>query len=123
MATVFTLDCNLSVCNFAALKRVLAFILSLIILSQSFLACRDTAMHKDDGVAKYELLTASDHQNSAADACPPFCQCNCCAGFTINHTIEACTEPTIEHTSIIYGDLTEPLLSLSRPIWEPPQLS
>jgi hypothetical protein len=109
--------------TFALVKQVLALILSLVLLSQSFLPCMDGAVHIEGNEAKYEMAKAADTHGSAEDACPPFCQCNCCAGFTINHTVASYPELVINHAAATCGYLSGPPIQVALPIWQPPQLS
>lgn len=109
--------------TFAVVKRFLAFILSLVVLSQSFVACADVATHSDDNsLAKYETLKATQEHDNPEDACPPFCQCNCCAGFSTNHYIPFYSTLPLTYAEVKTEYPAAPLQHMSLPIWQPPQL-
>ena len=115
-------DFELYKITFARLKQVLAFILSIVVLSQSFIACADTGTHENSSQVLYELSNAADNHGSQEDECPPFCQCNCCAGFTVNHTIATYSNPFLTHVVVQCKHGAEPLITLALPIWQPPKL-
>ncbi|MDO6430377.1 hypothetical protein Q4E93_07260 [Flavitalea sp. BT771] len=102
--------------------KAFVFAMAFIVLIQSFMPCDDAfAMHDN---AKAAVSRAHNCPGTPQnDACSPFCQCACCAGFTIIfHSIppiapapQICTG----YTDFYLSDIRE----ISLPVWQPPQLA
>lgn len=99
--------------------------MAFMVLALSCMPCADGAFATSVGKAKAELVkkgTQEDDQDHN-DACSPFCQCACCAGFSFSYGVTTISSP------FFYGDksyifyLPENLLEISRAIWQPPKLS
>ncbi|MFT4661492.1 MAG: hypothetical protein ACI8XB_001769 [Patiriisocius sp.] len=65
--------------------RILAFILSLVVLSISLVPCTDglEAHSHEENIANLEHghdheHNDHDHSEESGDDCPPFCSCTCC---------------------------------------------
>ena len=57
--------------------KLFAYILVFVVLALTAIPCVD--IPKDNSVQKTELTTTtSDHHQSNADHCSPFCTCQCC---------------------------------------------
>lgn len=97
--------------------------MAFLVLALSLMPCADTDDAANDGNAKTEVAK-SNHQAGIPqqDDCSPFCQCSCCAGFCINHSIASVV------FTVSYGSKTEiaflpaGTLDIAFPIWQPPQL-
>ena len=110
-------------CTFATMRPV-AFILAIIVLALSCMPCTDGANAMGKRKATNDLAKSSNRQNNRdqSDSCSPFCQCACCAGFPINHTI-ANIQVVISDYIKEYSNFPDStLISISFPIWQPPQL-
>lgn len=109
---------------FATPMRFFAFIMTFIVLVVSLAPCRDLSCVPKDKKA-IAHFTINDHQShdDGSDECPPFCSCACCS-------VPGATKSDIISPSIISIDLTQnvsrytgELISVSLPIWQPPQLA
>ena len=79
----------------------------------------DTAMSK----VKTEFKKASHHQdNPKSDICSPFCQCACCAGFTISHFPSSFPVVSFTVNKQISSFLPSEVIDITLPVWQPPQL-
>ena len=106
--------------------KLLAFILSFIILGLSCLPCSDTKVFpKNDVSSSIEIVkTHSEHQSSHQDLCNPFCSCFCCG--TTSEIPKALSVVPIVHRYISsYEDTytSNFIQSVFLPVWQPPQLS
>lgn len=98
--------------------------MAFMVLALSCLPCADDAFSMSIGEAKTELVKRATQENDQDhnDTCSPFCQCACCAGFSLGHGVTSISTP------FFYGDksyifyLPENLLEISAPIWQPPKL-
>lgn len=98
--------------------------MSVLVVWLSCLPCGDFApasIATDDSsssVANDKNESSDEH----SDSCSPFCQCMCCAGFSISHSIASFSDAPVpqsrQYTSFMRTDLQE----IPLPIWEPPQL-
>ena len=103
--------------------KLFAFFLAIMVLLQSVTPCNDTALGWDNAKAKTELLQASHQQESSkSDVCSPFCQCACCAGFSINHFIASVSSIPVRTPKAQPADLPSETIDIVLPVWQPPQL-
>ena len=72
--------------------------------------------------AKTEVRSANLPGETHEDACSPFCQCSCCAGFSITHHADSLAALQLISTRAFCSYLPHNLTGISLPIWEPPQL-
>ncbi len=85
--------------------------------------CADKDNVMNSVKAKVQLTkAASQQENPQQDACSPFCQCNCCAGFSVNHTIAAVTIIPSFESNALSCFLPSAVRELALPVWQPPQL-
>lgn len=99
-----------------------AFLIAVIVLALSFVPCADTST---TGNTKANILITKStlpQDNPLKDECTPFCQCTCCAGFSVNHFIASITilPPNQSITKTAY--LPAHVIEIAFPIWQPPQL-
>lgn len=84
--------------------------------------CKDaSAAHNKS--ATYQLAKESKQSIPFTDNCSPFCQCNCCAGFSVNYSVAYITVipmPFISKPQAAY--LPSSALEVALAIWQPPQL-
>jgi len=101
--------------------KFFAFIMAFLVLALSIMPCAD----KDNAInaGKTEITKASNHQGDLQqDNCSPFCQCACCAGFSINHFIASITITESYKNKKQAVFLPADILDIALPIWQPPQL-
>lgn len=107
--------------------RILAFILAITVMALSLMPCADLD----------ELRIAEQHRQEAMhqapcghdadplrDLCSPFCHCSCCASFTVpQSTIRIPSPSYVQPAPVVFtGYRLQRLLSISLPVWQPPQL-
>ena len=103
--------------------KIFAAIMALIVLALSVMPCGDKASAFNHGKIKLELTASSHHNNPQTDNCSPFCQCNCCAGFSIKHSFPSITNISHSYSSKPKATyLLSPASEVALPIWQPPQL-
>ncbi|HEX2848505.1 MAG TPA: DUF6660 family protein [Chitinophagaceae bacterium] len=103
--------------------KLFAFIMSLVVVIVSLAPCRDMATGSKAGKANVQVLKDDQHAHEdGSDDCPPFCSCSCCS-------VQGCLKPffnTLEcvspEASPYSSYYTGALISISLPIWQPPQL-
>lgn len=103
--------------------KFFAFLMAIMVLALSVMPCADDANAMNNRKAKTELIKSSHQQdNPKSDECSPFCQCSCCAGFSVNHFVaEIATIPKYESNSAS-SFLPANVREVALPIWQPPQL-
>ena len=102
--------------------KFFAFIMAIIVFALSVMPCKDAAgiSYKN---AKIEISQTTNSQNVPFnDACSPFCQCSCCAGFTINHSANYATVPPVNVINPSDSFLPFSIIKVALPVWQPPQL-
>lgn len=101
--------------------KIVAFLLAVLILALSVLPCTDkNSLGKS---AKASIVKATHPQDNADDDCSPFCQCSCCANFSIhNQPSTSLAVPFPFQGAKAAGYLSSHLYSVSLPVWQPPQL-
>lgn len=108
--------------NFAAVKKILAFIMASLVLSLSMVPCADGSPFSGKEDLKYEISKSTSHDENHVDGCSPFCICTCCAGFSVTHTSTVLTVVTFPYQTIHSSFIEARTHSISFPIWQPPQL-
>jgi hypothetical protein len=105
--------------------KFFAFIMAFLVLVLNCLPCADGAIAIQHEKLKAEFTTAqsSSQESDHNDACSPFCQCSCCATFSINHVIAAIPGPHIFASTLTFSYLPATAVEISLPVWQPPQLS
>ncbi|TWI82627.1 DUF6660 family protein [Chitinophaga japonensis] len=102
--------------------KFLAFIMAIIVLALSCMPCADAASAMMARKAKTEITKTPVQQHPDTDTCSPFCQCTCCAGFTLNYGFYTLITPA-NFTSSLYSDNRQSgIIEISLPVWQPPQL-
>ncbi|HEX5152847.1 MAG TPA: DUF6660 family protein [Parafilimonas sp.] len=103
--------------------KIFAFIMAFLVLALSIMPCADIGMSANEGNAKTQIKESNQQkENPQQDDCSPFCQCNCCAGFSVNHFIASIQAVTIYSEPSRTAHLPCELIEISLPIWQPPQL-
>jgi len=102
----------------------MGYILAFLVLALSCLPCADSVASTKPEKAKVEIIQATDQsEDDHGDACSPFCQCACCASFSINHSIATIfcdiNYPLSSYCSFLPPDTIE----ISLPIWQPPRVA
>lgn len=103
--------------------KIIAFIMALLVLALGVMPCADDANATNSNKAKSELAKSTHQTDSPQnEACSPFCQCSCCAGFTINHFVATITVIPQYSSNPISSFLPANVREVALPIWQPPQL-
>lgn len=102
--------------------KLIAIILSLLILTLSIKPCSDRNNAEDEH--KKEMIAEQNHQNDSDDTCSITCICNCC-GIAITHQPIQTFELGIDNA--ISTEILSIYQSIYRfdyhcNIWQPPQL-
>jgi hypothetical protein len=100
--------------------KMFAFAMAIIVLVLSIMPCAD-AKAVTKGI-KTELKQDRLGGDSHNDNCSPFCQCACCAGFSINHKVPGFTSITAFVSKPKSPYLPSNIFKIALPIWQPPQL-
>ena len=101
--------------------RLSGFILAIMILTLSLLPCADNEISLREK-NRIELSTLpSNHDNDHKDACSPLCHCYCCSLFSIDLTLGYNNFLSFDSNNIS-SFLSEDLISISLPIWQPPKI-
>lgn len=103
--------------------KIFAFIMGIIILIMSCIPCKDAPVYMKSKNTQNTFSLAVNHTHEeAGDDCSPLCSCACCSAHscpqsfynTVGHTPAI----SLTHASVYTGSL----ISVSLPIWQPPQL-
>jgi hypothetical protein len=100
--------------------KIFTFIMAFIVIALSCMPCADAGAVQV--AAKMEVKKSHTPEKNHNDACTPFCQCACCAGFSINHFIAKISSPHIIQSSEYSSEFLSSTFTISLPIWQPPQL-
>lgn len=97
--------------------------MAFLVLALSMMPCADKEAAVTKATKSIETVKALHHQGCPLnDACSPFCQCSCCAGFSINHSIVAIPVLNVQQAIPITKYFKSGITTLALPIWQPPQL-
>ena len=102
--------------------KVIAFIISFIILCLSVKPCGDGSNIENEHM--HETDTAHNHQNDSEDSCPFSCSCSCCGiAITYSSILVFSIKKTIQISRVVFSEYSTNYVSnyLSK-IWQPPQL-
>jgi hypothetical protein len=103
--------------------KFFAFIMSIIVLALSCMPCMDEASAMKNEKAKIEISKPGTEQTTDHnDSCSPFCTCDCCAGFSINHSMTSFSILDLTSSNIYSSFLPSHLIRVSLPIWQPPRV-
>jgi hypothetical protein len=100
--------------------RIFAFLMAILIVFLNAVPCADAAPLNNKAtteIAKH----ANETSNPFNDACSPFCQCSCCAGFSINYHPAGITLATVAMEKSASTYITPSILEVSNAIWQPPR--
>lgn len=108
-----------------ATMKYLTFIMAFLILGLSCLPCADNAYTMNAGKAKSEMIKKASTENETDhnDDCSPFCNCTCCAGFSINHSIASISSIVVFSSNRFSSYLPANISEVSFPVWQPPKIS
>jgi len=103
--------------------KFFALIMAILVLALSVMPCADNEALQGKEGAKTELSKTTKQQNyPIQDDCSPFCQCSCCAGFSINHLVASVATELYISGNPTSSFLPSEVINVSLPIWQPPQL-
>lgn len=96
-----------------------------MILALSVLPCGDAkamAINVKEQITRDSHNAADDHEDNHQDNCSPLCICSCCSVASVfNPLISVEVNPIENHISHA-SRYSGALISISLPIWQPPQL-
>ncbi|HTI08820.1 MAG TPA: DUF6660 family protein [Puia sp.] len=104
--------------------RFSAFLLSLLVLTQTCVPCRDHTALTAFGPKAQQWQDASHTKGQAdCDDCSPFCSCSCCASVSLAvHIPQVGTqvpEPVARHYSFYHSS---PYSTDRSAVWQPPRI-
>ncbi|WP_143774322.1 DUF6660 family protein [Niastella vici] len=105
--------------------KFFAFIMAVIVLMQSWMPCADDAA-VSTGAKANTIISKSPAQQKDKnhnDNCSPFCQCACCAGFSINHSFASVSALEVICSQHFTSYLPINIIEIALPVWQPPQLA
>lgn len=103
--------------------RVVAFVMSVLILYMATLPCTDRG-HSRIGAKQCLVSEAGDHTQRQADHCTPFCVCSCCATLVIVQSPYHTNPLAPQMSKKTYTHYVNPLnMEVANTIWQPPQAS
>lgn len=94
----------------------------MLIMFLNAVPCADDAPLSNNAkteIAKHD----SEKGNPFNDACSPFCQCSCCAGFSINYQPAVITVAIVAFDKPASAYITPSILEVSNAIWQPPRFN
>jgi hypothetical protein len=103
--------------------KLFAYIMTLVIFAVSFAPCKDLygGSAHDQATARIILDDHHEHEDGSDD-CPPFCACSCCAAYGYPKPTISTPQGVPVFVSSHAAHYTGSLISVSLPIWQPPQL-
>ncbi|MCG2616154.1 hypothetical protein LZZ85_17790 [Terrimonas sp. NA20] len=97
--------------------------MTMIIFAVSLAPCKDLSAGLKDSKAKTQLVQDDHHEHEdGSDDCPPFCACSCCAAYGYPKSYTGSLQATLSFAPAYADRYTGALISISLPIWQPPQL-
>lgn len=103
--------------------KILALIMAFLVLALSVMPCADSqVLAGKEGTTTELTKTGKQQNNPIQDDCSPFCQCSCCAGFSINHFVASVTTVQYLSDNPTNDFLPSEVIEVSLPIWQPPQI-
>ncbi|RYY49997.1 MAG: hypothetical protein EOO06_05325 [Chitinophagaceae bacterium] len=108
---------------FAPEMKIFAFFIAILVLVLSVMPCADGASAmQGKKVTVVTLKKDVSNNETGDDNCSPFCQCACCAGFSISHPITSVEFVLTHSTSRFFPFSSNYVTGIALPIWQPPQL-
>ena len=102
--------------------KFFAFIMAIMVLVLSSMPCTDI-FALNNGKATMEITKSPASHGERSDACSPFCQCACCAGFSVYHSFNRFSIIEVMAINQHYSSyLPFEIIEVSLPVWQPPQL-
>lgn len=102
--------------------RVVAFIMSLLILYMATLPCTDRGNSPAAGTSQSLVAEAGNHTQRQADHCTPFCVCSCCATLVIVQSPYHSNPLAPLMSKKTYTHYVNPLnMEVANTIWQPPK--
>lgn len=98
------------------------FAIAVIVLIVSCIPCADAKALTGNKDSQVTAIKDPGHNNLHSDQCPPFCNCNCCCGFYIDHFVQTGFSPDIQYHQIYPAFSSTAMSNLEYSIWHPPAL-
>lgn len=95
-----------------------------LILIMSCTPCQDAPISMKAGKSQTTLALADDHDHQeAGDECSPLCTCACCSAHSDPQSFIIVAAHTADNSLSHSSFYTGSLISVSLPVWQPPQLA
>ncbi|MGE7775931.1 DUF6660 family protein [Chitinophaga sp. NPDC101104] len=102
--------------------RIIALILSIVILAFSTTTCSDELAGHVTESSGYQLADAGTEHHEHMDFCSPLCACGCCAASVIlpmGYLIPVQSD----HSAFHYSEMPAGIITdVSPAVWQPPQV-
>lgn len=96
--------------------------MAVMVLVLSVMPCADGASAtKGSKTTVVAMKTDNSGGETGDDNCSPFCQCACCAGFSISHPV-ANLEFAVIHSTLHFSFFSSTnVAGIALPVWQPPK--
>ena len=102
--------------------RIIALILSIVILAFSTTTCSDELTVKVPDGSSFTLADAGTEHHEHVDFCSPLCACGCCAASVIL-PIGYFIPVQSDHSAFNYSEMPAGIITdMSPAVWQPPQV-
>jgi hypothetical protein len=103
--------------------KLFAYVMTMIFFTVSLAPCKDLSVGSKYGKATIQIVQDDHHEHEdGSDDCPPFCACSCCAAYGYPKSNIGTPQGTSVFIPSYADHYTGSLISVSLPIWQPPQL-
>ncbi|WP_162915876.1 DUF6660 family protein [Paraflavitalea soli] len=105
--------------------KLFAFIMAILIMIMSCTPCADGAgtMQSSKSETKLAAVAESHDHGGTADDCSPLCTCACCSAHSCPQSFITANTAHADNSLLTHGHYYNgTLISISLPIWQPPQL-
>ncbi len=102
--------------------KILAFILSIYILTLNFTPCEDSTAFDNPTNTELAQINDFDHDHNASDLCSPFCHCQCCQVHAEGVDMIGFTALTTEISSEVFFHFDNLGKDIPNSILQPPRV-
>lgn len=99
--------------------RFLCALLSIYVMLMSVMTCKD-GLVLENSKTQIVLTQDTDHAETPADLCSPFCTCTCCVGIT-QPVVTATQSVLLSSTDLEYPAVKKELLKNHYNLFQPPK--
>ncbi|WP_394340867.1 DUF6660 family protein [Pedobacter nutrimenti] len=102
--------------------KILGWILSLVVISMSFMPCKDITINKLSSSSFVLIKSEADHhEDSIKDSCAPLCTCLCCNTMAIIRSLSISIDTPAQSGMVYFCDCTDRAIQSNSSIWQPPK--